>query len=64
MSVGCTPDPVEAINPSICDNNGNTEDDWYQVTTPPPQTNISNKNRHWLNLNAMTTSLSIRLVGW
>jgi hypothetical protein len=28
MTVGCTPAPVEAINPSVCDNNGNTEDDW------------------------------------
>ena len=24
---GMHTDPVEAINPSVCDNNGNTEDD-------------------------------------
>jgi hypothetical protein len=33
---GMHTDPVEAINPSVYDNNGNTEDDWNQVTTPPP----------------------------
>lgn len=36
MSVGCTPDPFQAINPSVCDNNGNIEDDCIQVKTPPP----------------------------
>ena len=36
MSVGCTPDPVQAINPSVCDNNGNIEDVCIQVKTPPP----------------------------